>query len=893
MEDSPVAWAKLENVGTVPTKRSGHTLTMLGNIGYMFGGIDLKTPPGPNNDLYSFEIGPNEITWSKIETTGTCPPARWRHTATAISKTQILIFGGFQNSTTRLNDLYVYDTITKSWSQPVVAATATGGDGAQFRRMKKVATSTTKQVILANTRSRGEEEEKKGEKSNNSGSGNTSTSFLEELGVPVNDPLAQDANPDAPTPRGAHSAVMIGEYVYIFGGYGGVGYARRDFNDICRLHVPTMTWTKTDPTMIQGEPPAPRSGHTAMACQNQMLIFGGWSSTAQYNDLWSFNTETMTWTIIETGRYGPSRWNHAAVSVVAVPYWQIFIYGGSGANAGEDMAAAGKDKGSYLGDMLLLNTGEMKIKDVTEDFGPIGGTAPRPRADSAIVYDANLKRIVVFGGWANRWHNDAHALSVAPIVGPPYAVLGLRPKIGPITGNQPLIVEGMGFEPKTPSTVRFIMGKKFVEAPGEAKSTTEMEVTTPSFEHIGPGTVDVRCALRGGLLTITHQKYSFFNVVDHKFCYAFGPGLLTGCAVNAPTQFYIQARDTANQDRQTGCDEFKVEVIRLNDDGSESKEPEKLDGITIKDEDNGRYLVSYMAPAVGHYKVSVDFLGTYGGKAGPIRGSPFKVNFNDDGKVENNKITGQLLWDSAKELIESAGRTAQDTLTGITKEVPADSLEILISVKNHLSGVVTREPEVRLKLDTAHGILAQIKRDNSRKPKEIEQLITKLEKALETWEDARKESPKCKASIAPLVKTQSSNTRKEIEAFEVATTEYVKKTDGDAYWKFESGVEAAIKAMDDAAAAHSSHMKKVERMQFLSNTFEFPTIMTEINKMVKAVADDLEDMRRIWNIAKDTREFIAAAKQQLWSEVKPDDLEENAKNLQKKLKTGGTKKNSC
>ena len=43
-EDSPVAWSKLENVGTSPTKRSGHTLTMLGNTGYMFGGMLMKPP---------------------------------------------------------------------------------------------------------------------------------------------------------------------------------------------------------------------------------------------------------------------------------------------------------------------------------------------------------------------------------------------------------------------------------------------------------------------------------------------------------------------------------------------------------------------------------------------------------------------------------------------------------------------------------------------------------------------------------------------------------------------------------------------------------------------------------------------------------------------------------
>lgn len=67
MDDTPVAWSKLEFHGVPVSKRSGHSLTNVGSSkGYLFGGIDLKTPPGPNNDLYSFELFP----------TGACSCAR-------------------------------------------------------------------------------------------------------------------------------------------------------------------------------------------------------------------------------------------------------------------------------------------------------------------------------------------------------------------------------------------------------------------------------------------------------------------------------------------------------------------------------------------------------------------------------------------------------------------------------------------------------------------------------------------------------------------------------------------------------------------------------------------------------------------------------------------------
>ena len=89
--------------------------------------------------------------------------------------------------------------------------------------------------------------------------------MLHNLGVAVDEPssVLPDPNPDAPAPRGAHSAVLIGDHVWVFGGYGGAGYQRRDFNDVHRLHVPTMTWSKVEAVATPAGMPEPRSGHIA------------------------------------------------------------------------------------------------------------------------------------------------------------------------------------------------------------------------------------------------------------------------------------------------------------------------------------------------------------------------------------------------------------------------------------------------------------------------------------------------------------------------------------------------------------------------------------------------------------------------------------------------------
>lgn len=181
---------------------------------------------------------------------------------------------------------------------------------------------------------------------------------LADLGVPISSTATVRASAAAPSPRGSHSAVLIDDHVWVFGGYGGAGYQRHDFNDLYRLNVPAMAWAKVD--LPTGSPaPAPRSGHVAVASRTKMLVHGGWSSAAQFNDLWAFDTEALAWTRV--GASGPSRWNHAAVcgecpahcfaagtatcvqthhsrpfyslAAPAVPNWLMFVFGGSIAHA--------------------------------------------------------------------------------------------------------------------------------------------------------------------------------------------------------------------------------------------------------------------------------------------------------------------------------------------------------------------------------------------------------------------------------------------------------------------------------------------------------------------------------------------------------------------------------
>ncbi|KAK1906646.1 Host cell factor 2 [Dissostichus eleginoides] len=122
-------WKKLKprapRNGLPPCPRIGHSLTVVGNKCYLFGGLANDSEDANGNvprymgDFYELEL--QSLTgvrgWSIPETKGGGPSARESHTAvsyTGLGSPKIYIFGGMQGS--RLGDLWQLDLDTMVWS---------------------------------------------------------------------------------------------------------------------------------------------------------------------------------------------------------------------------------------------------------------------------------------------------------------------------------------------------------------------------------------------------------------------------------------------------------------------------------------------------------------------------------------------------------------------------------------------------------------------------------------------------------------------------------------------------------------------------------------------------------------------------------------------------------
>ena len=193
----------------------------------MFGGMRAATNPTESekggtlsNELYRLSLKPGgDVHWTQVSAAGRIPPPMWRHSANSFGSTtdseadtQVVIFGGFTGGIERSNEIWVLNTEHMTWSRPVASATYSKSDA---------------------------------------------TSASSTLGK----------NDGVPTARGSHSSCVMHNELVVFGGYGGQGYARQDFNDLHALDLSTWKWRECQ---SHGKKPEVRSGHSAS------LIRGRW-----------------------------------------------------------------------------------------------------------------------------------------------------------------------------------------------------------------------------------------------------------------------------------------------------------------------------------------------------------------------------------------------------------------------------------------------------------------------------------------------------------------------------------------------------------------------------------------------------------------------------------------
>jgi hypothetical protein len=173
-------------------------------------------------------------------------------------------------------------------------------------------------------------------------------------------------------------------------------------------------------------------------------------------------------------------------------------------------------------------------------------------------------------------------------------------------------------------------------------------------------------------------------------CY--GPAIQDNCAIGAPAEFVIQARNDNAENRTSGNDNFVVKVT------TNEEEPREIEA-TVTDRADGSYFVSYTCDEPVECKVTVMFKDDKG-KMVAVRGSPYSVNFSADVPPANNAINGPSMPKLVTKQIETLQQFMKETNEGAkVKGKDLTDLRTLIAVKDKVETVHNEQESVTLKLD--------------------------------------------------------------------------------------------------------------------------------------------------------------------------------------------------
>lgn len=834
-----------------PKPSSGHSLTVIqsprqGSCAYLFGGLvgfgkmeninydEEDIDPAPTNSIFKLTLPSNDapMVWSKvpIPPTSILPLSRWKHTATAFDETKILVFGGYHSSDHRLNDVWVFDTVSLSWSQP--------------NAHHNHESSIKHQLTFSNW-----------------------------------------AN--VPPPRAGHSATLLKNMIYIFGGYGGLGYSRRDLDDLHALNIHTMQWTKI---VVKGTTPDRRSGHQACAIDgNKIVICGGTSTSIQFQDVYVLDlTIEPTWSRLNSV-LPTSLWNHCAISSVSVPYWKLFVFGGYVGGANEQNRSGMTSNAIHA---LDCGSFQWTIPNVI-------GTPPCSRCDSSMIYDRDNSNIIIYGGWSDYWHNDLYIIHAASVVGPPYAVLSMEPTEGPVTGGTTVAITGVDFVNATNILVQFSdsESKMVIEIPGIYDSNSSIICISPNFEKFTSSVVNIRLSLNGMPFTTHYLRYHIFPVTDARQCVAFGPGLLNGCIFEEPINFIIQARDGFGIDRTTGGDEFIVSIASATSENSSSPRimnttqglDPKVKYITVNDLGDGRYWVTYEVSSYGRYKISISFAGTYGGVSGPLRGSEYEVNVIQsrlNQSPDTNKMMGELMIRSLKTNMSYLCSYVNEVSKNLFVKIKDDSwsveehIKVLMTVKETIIRTVNDADNIILLIDRNGCILKYFNENDLH----LAGLDEDLNLAKTGWQKIQNESSQILSKVTAMMKGHTGKIKSDIVNYESHVRAYMEEMKKSDFYLFVTGPVCAMDNLDIAETAHQQQISICKKMSHVADIFDVSEDITDAKKIISEVSEILTNFRLLWETYVHVLVVIEEANSLPWASLDADAIEESSKSLTKSLR---------
>lgn len=696
----------------------------------------------------------------------------------------------------------------------------------------------------------------------------------------------------------------------MFGGHGGLNYARIAFNDLYTFDLNTHVWERIVPF---NNPPEGRGGHSLLANEGKIYVYGGWNSEMQFNSLLVFDLEKREWTDPDIYN-GIHRWNHCSVLVEAIPTWKFFIFGGECAEYNEGTP---RSFGEYVNSSCYLDLGIMRWTTYASDPDHFENI-PEPREYSSMAFDFENQRdskLIIFGGWNNGWFNDVYSLNVSKIVGPAYAITSSEPNLGQLTGKTPIKITGQGFNNINPK-VLFTVGSKPVDTPGrmtyEANanfvSETEMICETPDLSKNHNTEIEcvVQIQIQGGDLSTTWIPFTFFLNTKASRSLAYGPGLLSDCAVGHPVEFVIQARNDKCENRSSGRDNFQVRVRRVKaaeekvedaakdakeegagEDGEEGVEKAPVQQIEennieveIHDNNDGTYSCRYTVDTEGSVKVEILFENEKNEMV-PVRGSPFVASFIEGVKANENLMTGGIMDRHIKKELERLTNSLADRKKSCRKDdKDISNVKVLLGVKEATESVIKQTPSIQLEIDQLEESLKLFQAHKQVKESQMK-TFTHMQKQ---WIELQSLAKNVKKEIEKDVSREKDQNNSNINNLEEQITQFSSDMKKREFFQYKCGVQQALEKLDGVFIELKQFEDQIQDFGENAEKFGNPSKIEKAVKDIEMIKVTIENMKILWDHIEACQGKFKTYMGEKWLGIQPYEMEDEVKKLQKTLK---------
>ncbi|XP_007953652.1 leucine-zipper-like transcriptional regulator 1 [Orycteropus afer afer] len=380
----------------VGARRSKHTVVAYKDAIYVFGGDNGKTML---NDLLRFDV--KDCSWCRAFTTGIPPAPRYHHSA-VVYGSSMFVFGGYtgdiySNSNLKnKNDLFEYKFATGQWTEWKIE-----GRLPVARSAHGATVYSDKLWIFAGY-------------DGNARLNDMWTIGLQDRELTCWEEVAQSG--EIPPSCCNFPVAVCRDKMFVFSGQSGAKIT----NNLFQFEFKDKTWTRI-PTehLLRGSPPPPqrRYGHTMVAFDRHLYVFGGAADNTLPNELHCYDVDFQTWEVVQ-----PS--SDSEVGGAEVP---------ERASASEEVPAlAPEDRG-----------GCKKSRDVFGlDFGPTTAKQPaQPASEKEECVQGHVAIVTARSRWLRRKIVQARErlaqkleeeASVAPREATGGAVGGARPPLLPV-----------------------------------------------------------------------------------------------------------------------------------------------------------------------------------------------------------------------------------------------------------------------------------------------------------------------------------------------------------------------------------------------------------------------------------------------------------------------------